>query len=152
MPETVDFTGSTARFKLPYLFAGQSQKEFFVNEAHARTDLLLQPAVEGEADSPPLSPSEGEVWLISSHPTGEWADKADVIAGFAGGSWLFLAPTSGLRVWDKSTRQELLFDGLWLRPEKPDQPIGGEVVDVELREAFSSLVEALRISGIFPSQ
>ena len=113
---------------------------------------MLQPAVEGEADGPPLSPSDGEAWLISSHPTGEWADKAGAIAGFAGGSWQFVAPTSGLRVWEKSARQELLFDGLWLRPEKPDQPIGGEVVDVELRESFSSLVEALRIAGIFPDR
>ena len=152
MSESPQFAGSTARFKLPFLFAGQSQKEFSVNEAHALTDLLLRPAVEGEADSPPPSPSDGEAWLVSSHPTGDWADKAGAIAGFAGGSWLFTAPTSGLRAWDKSTRQELLFDGLWLRPEKPVNPVGGAVVDLELRAAFASLVEALTVSGIFPDQ
>jgi len=152
MSESAALTGSTARFKLPYLFAGQSQKEFFVNEAHARIDLLLRPAIEGESNSPPASPTDGEAWLVSSHPTGDWADQAGAIAGFAGGSWLFAAPTAGMRVWDKSTHQELLFDDLWLRPEKPEDPVGGAVVDVELRAAFASLVAALTVSGIFPDQ
>lgn len=150
MSQLVEFTGSTPRFALPYLFAGQTQKEFFVNEAHALIDLLLQPVIEGESNTPPSTPVEGETWLVADNPTGLWADQAGVVAGFTGGTWLFITPTNGLRVWDKAANQQIIYRDSWQQPLEPASVTGGSVVDIELRAAFNQLIEALRISGIFP--
>jgi len=151
MAQLANFTGTTPRFALPYLFAGQAQKEFFVNEAHAITDLLLQPVVEGETNTPPVTPATGESWLVSNNPTGAWVQNEGSLAGFYGGTWLFVPPTEGLRIWDKATRQILVYRDTWLRAAEPTATTGGGIVDTELRAAFSDLIEALKISGIFPA-
>ena len=82
MTDPIVFTSASPRFGLPLLFAGQSQKEVFGNEAHALADALLHPAVEGEADDPPATPAEGDCWLVGGAPTGAWAEHADALASY----------------------------------------------------------------------
>lgn len=60
MNEPISFTTKTAWFGLPYLFAGQAQKGFFVNQSVALTDSLLYAAVEGVINSPPAQSTDGE--------------------------------------------------------------------------------------------
>ena len=80
MTDPISFTPATPRFALPLLFAGQSQKEFYVNEAHALTDALLHAACEGETADPPPAPIEGEAWLVASGAAGEWAGQDGKLA------------------------------------------------------------------------
>ena len=63
------YDSRTARFDLPLLFAGQAQKEGTVNEVAARIDALLHGAIEGELAAPPISPSDGQAWLVSAAPS-----------------------------------------------------------------------------------
>lgn len=148
MPDPITFASASPRFALPMLFAGQAQKEFFVNEAHALVDLLLHPAIEGEADTPPTSPAEGECWLIGEAPTGAWLEHAGAIASYQAGSWIFAAPRAGLRVLDCSSGQEIRFRDGWHRPETPQEPVGGATVDSEARAAIAELIAALIATGI----
>jgi hypothetical protein len=150
MSDPIVFASATPRLALPLLFAGQSQKEVFVNEAHALVDALLHAAVEGEADDPPASPAEGESWLVGATPSGAWADRAGRLASFQTGAWLFVEPREGMRVHDLSTGQSLLFRGGWQRPATPSAPAGGSTVDNEARAAIAELVDILVASGILP--
>ena len=148
MPDPIAFTSVSPRFRLPLLFAGQSQKEFFVNEAHALTDALLHPAIEGEADTPPSAPVEGECWLVGDAPTGAWENHAGKLASRQAGGWMFVPPRNGLRALDLATGQEIRYRDGWQRPVTPLDPTGGATVDAQARAAIVELIEILIGSGI----
>jgi hypothetical protein len=131
--------------------AGQSQKEFYVNEAHALADTLLHRACEGEAVDPPASPVEGECWLVASGATGEWAGEDGKLAARQAGNWLLIAPRDGMRLFDRATGQVLLYRNGWQRPVAPAEPSGGTVVDAEARTAIAELISALSEAGVLPS-
>ena len=151
MTDPLSFTSATPRFALPFLFAGQSQKEFFVNEAHARLDLLLHAAVLGEASDPPSAPADGDCWLVGEAATGEWSGREGALAGWQASAWAFVAPRDGMRIYDKSTGQLLLHAGEWRRSAAPAAPAGGTVVDVEARDTLATLIVALTEAGVFPT-
>ncbi|MXP48063.1 DUF2793 domain-containing protein [Altererythrobacter luteolus] len=150
MSDPIQFTEASPRFALPFLFAAQSQKEFFVNEALARTDILLHPAIQAEIPVPPANPADGHCWLVADGGTGEWTGRDGLIAGYSSGSWIFAIPTTGMRIYDLSKGQYRLFRDGWIGPDAPAQPTGGTAPDTELRAAFADLIEALTNAGIFP--
>jgi hypothetical protein len=151
MSDPIAYTTVTPRFGLPLLFAGQAQKEFYVNEAHALVDALLHAACEGEAAAPPSSPSEGEAWLVGSGASGDWSGEDGKLAAYQSGTWLFVQPNDGMRLFDRATGQVLLYRGGWQRPAAPAEPTGGSTVDAEARTAIAGLIAALVDAGVFPS-
>ena len=144
------FDTTSPRFGLPLLFPGQAQKETFVNEAHALTDALLHPAIEGAAQVPPISPADGHAWLVAAGASGAWAGQDGNLACRQAGNWLFVAPTDGMRLLDRATGQEWRFYENWKIAEEPVEPTGGLIVDAEARVAISQLIVALKVAGIFP--
>ncbi|RZJ96240.1 MAG: DUF2793 domain-containing protein [Novosphingobium sp.] len=146
------FDTASPRYGLPLLFPGQSQKEVFVNEAHALTDALLHCAIEGEAAVPPSSPTDGEAWLVGASPSGVWAGQAGKLASRQAGNWIFVSPRDGLRLLDRSTGQERRFFGSWRFPDAPLEPIGGSVVDAEARQAIVEMIAALKDAGIYSGE
>jgi hypothetical protein len=159
----------TARFALPYLAPGQSQKEFFHNEALARIDALLCPAVEqGPLGSPPASPVIGSCYLVGAGAAGDWAGKDGTLASFTDGGWRHISPIDGMSVVDRATGltwtrrnsaweagiarvQEVRINGqAVVRERQPAiaDPTGGGTVDAECRVAVGALLAALRTHGL----
>jgi len=102
MPDPLSFPDATPRHGLPLLFAGQAQKEFFVNEALTRLDLLVHARIAGRASQPPAAPQAGDCWIVGDDATGAWLGQSDSLAGWTGAGWIFCTPSAGLRVWDDS--------------------------------------------------
>lgn len=149
MTDPISFASASPRIGLPFLFVGQAQKEVFVNEALARLDTLVQPAVEGEANTPPATPAEGACWLVGASPTGDWAGEAGAIAAFQSGSWIFADPQPGMWVYDKAAGQYAHFGGAgWTRAAAVAAPTGGTQIDGQARAAIGGLIAALVAAGL----
>lgn len=151
MPDPFAALDATPRHALPLLHVAQVQKEFLVNEALARVDVLMHCLVEGQIPTPPAAPSDGQAWIVAPDPVGAWAGMAGSIAARVAGNWLYVAPHDGLRAFDRSTSQELFYLGTWRRAQRPSAPTGGNTVDVEARSAIVNLLNALTVAGVLPS-
>lgn len=151
MSDPITFTSATPRLALPLLFAGQAQKEFTVNQAHARIDALLHAAIEGEANDPPATPADGDCWLVGSAPSGEWESYSDQLACYETGTWIFVVPRDGMRLLDRSTGQLKLYRGAWTAPAAPSAPSGGTTIDAEARAAIADLITVLADAGVLPA-
>jgi len=131
MTEPIQYPSLTPRHALPLLLAGQAQKEFFVNAAFASCDALLHPAIEGETNTPPPEPQDGEGWLVGGDPTGEFAGQSGMLAFRQQSAWVFAQPRDGMRVMDRASGPHV-------------------VVDSDARAAIGALITALASAGILP--
>ncbi|MET0180032.1 MAG: DUF2793 domain-containing protein [Novosphingobium sp.] len=148
MSDPIQFESATPRFALPLLFVGQAQKEFFVNEALLRADLLLHCVIEGQAQTPPSAPVAGQAWLVGGNPSGAFAGQAGAIAGWTNDGWRFVPPRDGLRVFDRSEDCFRLYSGGWRLPASPAPATGGTVIDTEARAAIAAIVAKLAEAGL----
>lgn len=159
---------ATARFALPYIQPGQAQKEVFHNEALARIDLALHPAVEGPAiDTPPGAPLIGQCWIVGTAPQSDWAGRAGAIAAWTESGWRFLSPQPGTSAWSKADDHWLHWTGsAWSallpaaglavdgeqvvgsRGAAIATPSGGTTIDAEARAAVGQIIAALMSHGL----
>jgi hypothetical protein len=94
---------ATPRLGLPFLSAGQAQKEITHNEALQTLDMVVAGTVEeGPRNDAPASQLVGTAYIVGNSPTGAWAGKAQSIAGFTSGGWRFVVPAEGLSVYVKA--------------------------------------------------
>ena len=159
----------TPRLGLPFLSAGQAQKEFTHNEALQTLDIVAAPAVEQAAlDDPPASPALGSCYIVGDSPTGAWAGKSQNLAGFTSGGWRFVPPLEGFSVYVKAVAQPACYRaGAWeigvvrgsslviggvqvvgSRVSAIAAPSGGTTVDGEGRAAIDQILSALREHGL----
>jgi hypothetical protein len=160
---------ATPRLALPFILPGQAQKELFHNEALARIDLALHPAVEGAPlATPPADPAAGQCWIVAAAATGDWSGRDGLLAMWTEGGWRFVSPPAGTLAWSKAAGLPLLWDGSGWRegelvcagleiggvrvvgerqPAVPS-PSGGTIIDAEARTAIDALTAALMSHGL----
>ncbi|MBS7668212.1 DUF2793 domain-containing protein [Croceicoccus gelatinilyticus] len=151
MAEPITFNSATAKFALPFLHVAQTQKEVFVNEAHVIMDAMLHPLVEGVSDQPPVSPANGECWIVAPGATASFDNRDHQIACFNEGQWIFCQPVEGMRVFDKALGANRFYRDGWNANTVISKPSGGTTVDAEARSAIDGLIDALQRSGIVGS-
>jgi len=100
---------------LPFIQPSQAQKHITHNEAIEILDVIVQLCVQGfDVHTPPAAPAEGQSWQIGTAPTGDWAAQAGMIANWAGGGWIYLAPQIGWRAIDAVTGEMRVYSGtIW---------------------------------------
>jgi Protein of unknown function (DUF2793) len=152
MSEPITFPSGTANVGLPLLFAGQTQKEFFVNQALAILDALAPGAVEASLSAPPAGASDGDCYRIAAPATGDWSSHADKVALRIAGSWHFIAPTEGLTMFDRAAGQWIWFRSDWEAAPALSLPTGGSTIDIEARNLLAQLVSILRSYGLVAPQ
>lgn len=148
MNDPATFSDTSTRHALPYLFAGQAQKEFTVNEALAKIDALLHPVIGGQAASEPTSPAPGDCVLVIEPASGIFDGNEGRLASWDGQQWTFIDPVEGMTVYDSSTGTRLVFASGWQEAPSIGDPAGGTTIDLEARGAIVALSGALRDYGI----
>jgi len=63
----------------------------------AAKDFFLPPVIDYDQNTPPVSPTLGDTYLLGSTPTGEWSGKAYYQATWYGGVWSYISPRSGAK-------------------------------------------------------
>ena len=160
---------STPRFALPFILPGQAQKEHFHNEALLRVDAILSAAAEGAQSEPPSGALRaGNAWIVAAPGVGAWTGRDHDLAIWTAAGWRFVAPSEGMRVWNKALAVELRWlSGAWAQgtltgsalfiggrqvvgerqPAVPS-PSGGTTIDAEARETLDQIVVALMSHGL----
>ena len=78
----------------------QAQKEVTVNQALVAIDAILNTgAIDRSLSVPPVSPNEGDVYIVGPAASNEWNGEDNNVAYFANGVWGFIAPNEGLTIW-----------------------------------------------------
>lgn len=87
-------------------------------------DALVQGAVLSRAlTSPPMSPSDGDAYIVKATATGDWAGHEDEIAVYRSGlpdddedttaaAWEFYPPKEGMILWDANGSEFVFHDGV----------------------------------------
>ncbi|AGH31356.1 hypothetical protein TVVG_00007 [Tetraselmis viridis virus SI1] len=114
---------TTPIFGIPEIASQQDQPEVTHNEALILIQILMTGA-EGQQNTPPGGPSEGQVYIVGDTPTGAWAGRPNKVAIYYGGAWRFLpgvddsgssidigATHEGIRVYRKDLSALTVWDG-----------------------------------------
>lgn len=102
----------SANLQLPYIMPSQAQKHVTHNEAVRTLDALVQLGVlDRDLSAPPVSPADGDRYLVASGATDAWASNDGKVAAWQDGAWAFLAPKAGWLLWVADEDRLLGFDG-----------------------------------------
>ncbi|MBZ0260811.1 MAG: DUF2793 domain-containing protein [Hyphomicrobiales bacterium] len=106
----------TPLISLPLLEASQAQKHVTHNEALLLLDAVVHLAVISRAlAAPPVSPADGERYLVAASATGDWLGHSGHLAFREAGAWRFAVPKAGWRLWVVAESLFLVFDGtVWI--------------------------------------
>lgn len=90
----------TPHLNLPYISAAQAQKHVTHNEALRALDAIVHLSVlDRDLSTPPISPNEGDRYLVASNAIEEWSGQEQSIAAFQDGAWVFYTPNTGWLAW-----------------------------------------------------
>ena len=114
-------TSETPNLILPYLQAAQAQKHVTHNEAIRALDAIVQLSVlDRNLSSPPLSPADGQRYIVDSAATGSWMGQTNKVAAFQDGAWSFYAPREGWSAWIADEDIDVVFNGTsWIANGDP---------------------------------
>lgn len=157
------------RLGMPFLSAGQAQKELTHNESLLLLDSLVSGCCgSGPSNIAPSAPEPGLSYICGSEPSGSWAGHPRALACWTEAGWRFVEAFVGLQVVDRTSgctwrysagewslgivnATEVRVDGVKVVGAR--QPAiagasGGSVVDVEARAVLAQLLAALRSHGL----
>jgi hypothetical protein len=106
----------------------------------------------GPLATPPISPVEGQCWIVGAAPADAWIGRENAIALWTAGGWRFAEARGGMQVTCLADGTRLRFDGAaWAGPGVVGTPVGGSTIDSEARNAIATLIVHLAAQGLLIS-
>jgi hypothetical protein len=107
---------TTPRLGAPELATSQTNKEETVNEQIRYLESAAGHFIFKDRDlsTPPVSPADGDCYLVKATGTGTWAGKDGKVAYFLNTAWVFITPREGFTAWVNDEDVFVGYDGsLW---------------------------------------
>lgn len=102
---------TTSHLSISLIQQNQAQKEVTANEAFVALDALLNTGViDQDLSTPPVSPSNGDVYIVAASGTDDWSGKDGQVAWYQD-SWRFIVPNEGLTLWVNDEDKPYVYDG-----------------------------------------
>jgi hypothetical protein len=102
---------NTTNLNIPLVASNQAQKEVTVNAAISALDAILNcGAIDRALNTPPGSPTAGDLYIIGGSPSGAWASNANDIAYYLT-AWNFINPNEGMTIWVNDENMQYTWDG-----------------------------------------
>ncbi|MDG1286751.1 MAG: DUF2793 domain-containing protein [Rickettsiales bacterium] len=102
----------TSKLQLPYILTAQAQKEVTHNDALNLLDIFTRPTVlERDKNTPPVSPTAGDCYVVGDTPTDAFIDHAQAIACYTVNGWVFAPAFKWLDVVNAADQMRYVFDG-----------------------------------------
>lgn len=102
---------TTPNLSLSLIEQSQAQKEVTANEAFLAIDAVLNSgAIDKDISTPPVSPQEGDIYIVASGGTNDWDGRDGDIAWFYQ-SWRFIRPKEGMMIWVSDEDTHYIYDG-----------------------------------------
>ncbi|MEQ8308790.1 MAG: DUF2793 domain-containing protein [Hoeflea sp.] len=107
---------SSPKLDLPLILPQQAQKHVIHNEALAALDALVHLIVESlGATLPPLTPDDGDCYIVADPGADAWTGKTGKIAHWRNKGWRFHSPRTGFVAYIRDQAQLRVFSGSeWL--------------------------------------
>lgn len=103
---------STNHLNISLVEQSQAQKEVTVNEAITKIDAILNTGViDKDISNPPVSPAEGDVYIVGPAASNEWDGQDNNVAHYTNGLWNFIIPNEGLTLWARDEDAQYTWDG-----------------------------------------
>lgn len=101
----------TANLEITTLETDQQDKVPTINEGFHKIDAILNSSViDKDLSTPPGSPSQGDLYIVGSSPTGDWSSQANKLAYYYGG-WKFITPNEGMIIWVADENMPYFYNG-----------------------------------------
>lgn len=104
---------TTPRLGAPELSTSQASKEATINETFYWLDAASMgglKVIDRDLDTPPVSPSQGDCYIMPASPTGAWSTASeDDVALFIGTAWEIRTPQEGWEAWVVDEAVKLAF-------------------------------------------
>ncbi len=143
---------ATGRLGLPYIVTSQAQKEVTHNEGLDRLDAFVTPVVADIANAAPGSPSVGDLYIVGSSPTGDFAGQANKLAQYQSGGWVFYTPFKWMDAFVESTDSRMAYDGSGWVPFGLIMQDSGEYLRVERWQEDVDLSSATQTTTNIPNR
>lgn len=102
---------STGRLGLPYIVTAQAQKEVTHNDGLNRLDAFVTPIILDIVTAPPGSPTVGDLYIVGSSATGDFAGHENDLAQYLTGGWVFYTPFKWMDAVVESLDTRMAYDG-----------------------------------------
>jgi hypothetical protein len=104
---------TTPRLGAPELATSQTNKEETVNEQVRYLESMAGHAILKDRDlsTPPVSPADGDMYLVKATGTGTWAGKDGKLAYFLNTAWIFITVREGFTAWVNDEDVFIGYDG-----------------------------------------